>query len=79
MSTEKLITMPQKRGNWFFLLGVVALVLVLDQVSKAMVLQTMQLYESYQPIPALVPYFQLTRIENTGAAFGFLPMAGIYS
>lgn len=68
--------MPQKRAKWLFLFGVVGLVLLLDQVSKALVLREMRLYETLQPIPALVPFFQLTRIENTGAAFGFLPMAG---
>jgi signal peptidase II len=32
--------------------------------------------ESRQPIPALAPFFQITRSENTGAAFGFLPQVG---
>ncbi len=32
--------------------------------------------ESDRLIPALYPLFQITRSENTGAAFGFLPQGG---
>lgn len=48
------------------------LAIVLDQVSKLVVDKSMQLYES---IP-LVPYFNLTYVHNTGAAFSFLSQAG---
>ncbi|MEQ1529338.1 MAG: signal peptidase II [Methylococcales bacterium] len=48
------------------------LALVLDQASKLLVDNTMQLYES---IPVL-PYFNLTYVRNTGAAFSFLSEAG---
>jgi signal peptidase II len=43
-------------------------VLVLDQVTKAIVARTMTVYES---IP-LLPFFSLTYVRNTGAAFGLL-------
>jgi signal peptidase II len=43
-------------------------VLVLDQATKAIVEHTMRLYES---IP-LLPFFSLTYVRNTGAAFGVL-------
>ena len=46
--------------------------LVLDQVSKWAIDSSMQLYQS---IP-LVPYFNLTYLRNTGAAFSFLSEAG---
>jgi signal peptidase II len=51
-------------------LAVVAavVVLVLDQATKAIVEHTMRLYES---IP-LLPFFSLTYVRNTGAAFGVL-------
>jgi signal peptidase II len=49
-----------------------ALAIVLDQASKLTVDSTMQLYES---IP-LMPYFNLTYVHNTGAAFSFLSEAG---
>jgi signal peptidase II len=41
-------------------------ILVLDQVTKAIVSREMTLYES---IP-LLPFFSLTYVRNTGAAFG---------
>jgi signal peptidase II len=43
-------------------------VLVLDQVTKSIVAHTMTLHES---IP-LLPFFSLTYVRNTGAAFGIL-------
>jgi signal peptidase II len=46
--------------------------LLLDQASKLAVDGSMQLFES---IP-LVPYFNLTYVHNTGAAFSFLAQAG---
>ncbi len=48
------------------------LAVVLDQASKWAVDSSMQLYQS---IP-LVPYFNLTYVRNTGAAFSFLSEAG---
>jgi signal peptidase II len=52
---------------WLSLLAV-----VLDQASKLAVDKSMQLFES---IP-LMPYFNLTYVHNTGAAFSFLSEAG---
>lgn len=43
-------------------------VFALDQATKALVQQTMALHES---IP-LLPFFSLTYVRNTGAAFGIL-------
>jgi signal peptidase II len=48
------------------------LAIVLDQVSKVIIHHSMQLYES---IP-IMPYFNLTYVHNTGAAFSFLSEAG---
>ena len=62
--------------RWLILLTVIALVLVADQVTKQAVVTNVRLGESVQPVPALYPYFQITRSENNGAAFGFLPQAG---
>jgi signal peptidase II len=49
-----------------------ALAIVLDQGTKLIVDNVMQLHES---IP-LIPYFNLTYVHNTGAAFSFLSEAG---
>ena len=53
-------------------LWVSVLSLLLDQASKLAVDGSMQLFES---IP-LLPYFNLTYVHNTGAAFSFLSDAG---
>ena len=46
--------------------------LVLDQWSKIAVDGSMRLYESI----AVMPYFNMTYVHNTGAAFSFLSEAG---
>jgi signal peptidase II len=55
--------------KWLWL---TALVIVLDQASKLVVDHTMELFESI----TLTPFFQLTYVRNTGAAFSFLAHAG---
>jgi signal peptidase II len=62
--------------RWLLLLVIAGGVLFVDQLTKRIVIDTMQLRESRQPIPALYPFFQITRSENTGAAFGILPEVG---
>ncbi len=52
---------------WLSLLAV-----ILDQWSKLAIAGSMQLYQS---IP-IMPYFNLTYVHNTGAAFSFLSEAG---
>jgi signal peptidase II len=52
---------------WLSLLAV-----ILDQWSKLAIADSMQLYQS---IP-IMPYFNLTYVHNTGAAFSFLSEAG---
>lgn len=49
-----------------------ALVIILDQASKQMVVATMHLYQSI----AVTSFFNLTYVHNTGAAFSFLSDAG---
>lgn len=48
------------------------LALILDQASKLAVASSMRLYESIQ----ITPFFNLTYVHNTGAAFSFLSEAG---
>lgn len=64
------------RRHWLLLFAIIAIVLVVDQLSKRLVVETLQVGESRQPIPAISPFFQITRSHNTGAAFGFLPQVG---
>ena len=53
-------------------LGLSLLVVILDQVSKSAITGSMHLFES---IP-IMPFFKLTYVHNTGAAFSFLSEAG---
>ena len=46
---------------------------VLDQVTKAQIMETMRLHES---IPIIPDFFSLTYIRNPGAAFGLLASSG---
>lgn len=52
-----------------FELWLPAVIVLLDQVSKAIVRRTLPLHESVSVIPGIVDF---THIRNTGAAFGFL-------
>jgi signal peptidase II len=51
------------------LVWVVLLVVVLDQAVKAIVRPMLELHESLSVIPG---FFSLTRVHNTGAAFGLM-------
>ena len=54
----------------YLLLGLLSLaIVVLDQVTKVYVMETMRLHES---IPVVANLFSITYIRNPGAAFGFL-------
>jgi len=54
-------------------LGLSALVIVLDQLTKAWVLTSLP---EYQPIPVIEGFWNWYRTYNTGAAFSFLAGAG---
>ena len=56
-------------GKYKRLLIIAGLVLIFDQMTKAIVLDTMPLYDSIAVIPG---FFNLTHIHNPGGAFGFL-------
>ena len=58
-----------RRGRYLALALVGFTVIILDQVTKYWVMQTMRLHESIPVIPNL---FSITYIRNPGAAFGLL-------
>ena len=68
--------MGHKTRHWIFLFVLIAAVITADQLSKHWIVDNLRVGESRQPIPALSPFFQLTRSQNSGAAFGFLSQAG---
>jgi signal peptidase II len=56
-------------GKYGRLIFVAALVVLTDQISKLVVLNTISLYDS---IPVIPGFFHLTHIQNPGGAFGLL-------
>jgi signal peptidase II len=62
--------------KWVFLVGMVLLLLALDQGSKWLVRQNLAVGEAWAPIPALSKIFTITHVRNTGVSFGQLPGAG---
>jgi signal peptidase II len=57
------------RGRRFAEIWIAALIVVLDQATKVIVRRRFELHESLEVIPG---FFSLTRVHNTGAAFGML-------
>jgi signal peptidase II len=53
--------------------GIVALVVLVDQASKHLILKTMPLFKSIVVVPGL---FNITHVHNPGGAFGFLAQNG---
>ena len=53
-------------------LGIAAIIVLLDQITKAMVLRTMQIGDSH----VVTSFFNLVHWRNTGAAFSFLHASG---
>jgi signal peptidase II len=62
--------------SWFrhawIVLAVAAVIIALDQWTKSLVRDTIPIYGSVFPIPALGEYFYFQHIYNYGAAFGIL-------
>lgn len=53
-------------------LWIAVVAFVVDQISKHMIVDDMELYQSIQ----IMPFFNLTYVHNYGAAFSFLSDAG---
>lgn len=62
-----------ERWRRIVLATVTVTIVVLDQVTKTEVMETMRLHES---IPIVPDFFSLTYIRNPGAAFGLLATSG---
>ena len=78
----------KNRKNWeiclkkivkeYWLLFVIAsIVVILDQVSKALVRAIIPFGGKWMPWEWLAPYFRFVHWENTGAAFGFFQDGGV--
>ena len=62
--------------QWALLFTVALTVILLDQLTKWIVVNNLSLYETYAPIPAFERFFHFTFVRNTGAAFGLFSFAG---
>jgi signal peptidase II len=67
-----------RNQNWLYLIGIALIVIVADQITKALVVANLALYEQWAPVEALRPYFTFTYVQNTGAAFGLFPDGGVF-
>ena len=68
--------MTRGARRWLMLVLIAGAVVAIDQIAKALVIQSLVPGEIITPIPALAPVLRVTYSLNTGAAFGFLPQAG---
>lgn len=59
------------------LFGITSLVIILDQVSKAMVRTHIPFGDFWMPMDWLAPFFRFVHWENTGAAFGLFQQGGL--
>ncbi len=75
MAAQGARNLNRSTHHWLLLFAIIAAVLAADQLTKRAIVENLRLGETRQPIPALTPFFQITRSHNTGAAFGFLPQA----
>ena len=60
-------------SSWLLWIGIAALIVVMDQFTKVLILGSFQYGESLR----ITGYFNLVRVHNLGAAFSFLSNAGV--
>ena len=60
----------------FLLPGIAILTLVIDRISKQVVMGSLRPGESWNPVAALERWVSLTYVTNTGAVFGLFPDYG---
>lgn len=62
--------------NYWLLFTIASVILIIDQISKALVRQNIPFGGRWMPIEWLEPYFRFVHWENTGAAFGMFQNGG---
>lgn len=68
--------LKQKLRDYLVLFGIVAIILVLDQVTKSLVRNNLSLGETWMPWEWLAPYVRFIHWTNTGVAFGMFQGKG---
>lgn len=75
-SEESIETEKEETASWLELalpFLIMAVVLIVDQSSKAIVEWWLPLNASWAPIPSIASLFRISHVANTGAAFGLFP------
>jgi signal peptidase II len=70
-------TAAQRRRAYIFLVSIAGLVLAVDQWTKYLVRTQLEVGEAWSPAPSLAHLIRVVHWNNTGAAFGMLPSAGL--
>ena len=66
--------------NYIILFLVAAVIVLLDQYTKALVRNNLGINEIWSPWPWLTPYARVVHLSNTGVAFGmFQGMGGVFT
>ena len=63
--------------EYWLLLTIGGVIVILDQITKAVVRVNIPFGGQWMPLDWLAPYFRFVHWENTGAAFGFFQGGGI--
>jgi len=63
--------------EYWILITVTGIILILDQITKAIVRANIPFGARWMPLEWLEPYFRFVHWENTGAAFGLFQGGGI--
>lgn len=70
--------MPKRRLGSVLLPGVAILTLLIDRVSKHLIMANLRPGKPWNPIAPLERWVSLTYVTNTGAAFGLFPDLGSF-
>lgn len=73
---RRLIDFLDNRWGRRVLFGIALFILLLDQVTKTLVRQSLPVNGWWAPFPALSEVFKISHVHNTGAAFGLFPGLG---
>ena len=64
-------------NEYWLLIVIASLILILDQVTKAVIRANIPFGGRWMPLEWLAPYFRFVHWENTGAAFGLFQQGGL--
>jgi signal peptidase II len=64
-------------SKYGLLISITAAILILDQITKAVVRASIPFGGRWMPLAWLAPYFRFVHWENTGAAFGLFQQGGV--